>query len=77
MLSMVDDVPVDSEASVMTSSISRIAGSVFDVPIDSEVSVMTSSISRICRLSLLRRCYRGRVCVHVFIEGDNACVVSV
>jgi hypothetical protein len=59
VLSVVGDVPVDSETSVVTSTISQdltafVLSVVRDVPVDSEAPVVTSSILRICRHNLQR-----------------------
>jgi hypothetical protein len=57
VLSVVDDVPVDSEAPMVTSSISgfNVLSVVDDVPVDSETPVVTLLISR-CAGTVFRRC---------------------
>ncbi len=64
VLSVVSDIPVNSEASVVTLSISRgFTGPVFD----SETPVVTSSISPRFAGPVFEDAHRGRVCVRMFI----------
>ena len=63
VFSVVGDVPVDSKTPVVTSSISRFAGSVFE----------DVRRGRICRF-VFEDAHRGKICVCVFI-GVSVCAL--